>query len=321
MGKLAEAAAYTDPMNRTDRLLALVLELRGREWVRAEGLAHTFEVSVRTIYRDLLALNEAGVPVVSVPGRGYRLMEGYFLPPLHFTPQEAVMLTLGVGAVHKAFDAEYAGSAENAAKKLLAALPEERRADVEHLRDRIQVVGGEGGRGADRLRTLRGALLDRRTVTFSYHKPDGEPGVRRVDPLGLVYLHGVWLLAAFDHEREEGRNYRLDRMEGVQVTSQSFTRDPALRVERQPEREGRDLTVRLRFPPGQARWVRERPSYFQTAERETPDGYEVTLTVRRTADLLPWVLSWGAQVQVLEPAALRDEVRAEARAMLEKLLT
>ncbi len=72
-------------MNRTDRLLAIVLELQGRGKRRAEDLAETFETSKRTIYRDIQALCETGVPIVSIPGRGYSLVEGYFLPPLSFT--------------------------------------------------------------------------------------------------------------------------------------------------------------------------------------------------------------------------------------------
>ncbi|MGI8477401.1 MAG: helix-turn-helix transcriptional regulator [Thermomicrobiales bacterium] len=67
-------------MNRTDRLLAVVLELQARGWVRAEDLAGGFETSVRTIYRDMQALSESGVPLVATPGRGYSLIEGYFLP-------------------------------------------------------------------------------------------------------------------------------------------------------------------------------------------------------------------------------------------------
>src|SRR2546430_4197634 len=82
-------------MNRTDRLLAIVLELQGKGRQRAEDLAATFETSKRTIYRDIQALGEAGVPLISVPGRGYSLMKGYFLPPLSFTTDEATMLLLG----------------------------------------------------------------------------------------------------------------------------------------------------------------------------------------------------------------------------------
>ena len=82
-------------MNRTDRLLAIVIELQAHRRRRADDLAATFEVSKRTIYPDVLALCEAGVPVISTPGRGYSLDDGYFLPPLSFTADEAVLLLLG----------------------------------------------------------------------------------------------------------------------------------------------------------------------------------------------------------------------------------
>ena len=93
-------------MNRTDRLLAIVLELQGKGHQRAEDLAETFETSKRTIYRDMLALGEAGVPIVSIPGRGYSLMQGYFLPPLSFTTDEATMLLLGSDLMAHNFDAQ-----------------------------------------------------------------------------------------------------------------------------------------------------------------------------------------------------------------------
>ena len=83
------------PMNKTDRLLVIVLELQRKEVVRAENLATLFETSVRTIYRDIQALSEAGVPIIGAPGRGYSLMEGYFLPPIGFTVPEAVSLLIG----------------------------------------------------------------------------------------------------------------------------------------------------------------------------------------------------------------------------------
>ncbi|MCY9515350.1 helix-turn-helix transcriptional regulator [Paenibacillus apiarius] len=84
-------------MNRTDRLLAILLELRSRKLCRAEDLAEQFEISVRTVYRDMLALSEAGIPICAVPGQGYSLMEGYFLPPLSLLPEEAILLLCGGG--------------------------------------------------------------------------------------------------------------------------------------------------------------------------------------------------------------------------------
>src|ERR1044072_6051147 len=94
-------------VNKTDRLLAIVLELQARRAVRAEDLAALFETSVRTIYRDIQALSEAGVPIIGTTGQGYSLVEGYFLPPIRFTIEEAVTLLIGTEFIEQQFDEEY----------------------------------------------------------------------------------------------------------------------------------------------------------------------------------------------------------------------
>ncbi|WP_034386322.1 YafY family protein [Deinococcus sp. YIM 77859] len=303
-------------MNRTDRLFALLLELRGGGWTPAEDLARTFGVSVRTVYRDMLALGEAGVPLVSLPGKGYRLLEGYFLPPLHLTVEEAVMLTLGGDAVRGAFDAEYAQALTSALRKLEAALPEGKRVEVVELRRHLRVIPPNESGDAETLRRLRAAVLGRRAVAFAYHKPDAPVETREVYPLSLIHLNGVWLLGAFDPARGARRTFRLTRMAEVRLLPQTFELDPRWRAGPAPERERRGVRVRLQFPDELRRAVRERPHFFQTAAQDVAGGFEVTLQVRDLRDVLAWVLSWGAGVQVLEPPELREQVREEARRML-----
>src|SRR5258706_8400549 len=128
------------PMNRTDRLLAIVLELQAVGRRRAEDLAATFEVGKRTVYRDIQALCAACVPIISTPGQGYTLLEGYFLPPLRFTADEALILLLGGDAMAQSFDAEYRAAAQSAERKIAGALPEALRAEVGSLRQSIRFV-------------------------------------------------------------------------------------------------------------------------------------------------------------------------------------
>ncbi|MFB9991549.1 helix-turn-helix transcriptional regulator [Deinococcus oregonensis] len=300
-------------MNRTDRLLAIVLELQGRGRVRAEDLARQLDVSKRTIYRDVLALNEAGVPIISAPGQGYTLMPGYFLPPLHFSVEEAVMLLLGSDVVAQAFDAS---SVVSAARKLNAVLGEDVRGEVQFLYDNLRLVQRDPEELHGKVRTLRQTIAERRTVEFTYHKPHAEQEVRQVDPHGLFRLNLVWLLAAFDHARAEFRIFRLDRIEDLKVLPGQFRRQPHFKLERDETREGRGLTVQAFFDPEVAREVKHNLSYYVTQAQDTPDGLLVTLQVRTAEEVLPWLLSWGSRVRVLKPTSVQAQLIRAAHEIL-----
>lgn len=307
-------------MNRTDRLLAIVLELQARGRQRAEDLAATFEISKRTIYRDIEALSEAGVPLVAVPGQGYSLMEGYFLPPLTFSADEAAMLLLGSDVMAQSFDRQYRAAAETAGRKIAGVLPDGLRAEVTALRDSIRFVQPRGNEEERSLGRLRQAILERHSVRFLYHTRHrtggaGEPTIREVDPYTLVHVHGAWYLTGHDHLRGQMRTFRLDRMDELTELERTFTRPEGLQV-RRPRADDRPVEVRALFAPEIARWVRESRSFFTTAEEEVSEGLLLTLHVRQESEILAWLLGWGRHVCVLAPASLRRVMAEEARTML-----
>src|SRR5262249_33692268 len=152
-----------------------------------------------TIYRDIQALCETGVPIVSIPGRGYSLIEGYFLPPLSFTTEEAIMLLLGTDLVAQNFDAQYRDAAQSASHKIVAVLPERLRGEVEDLESSIRFVALKGHAAPETLQRLRQAIIQRRIVRFAYHARyrDGKPStttVREADPYSLIHIGGAWML-------------------------------------------------------------------------------------------------------------------------------
>jgi predicted DNA-binding transcriptional regulator YafY len=307
-------------MNRTDRLLAIVLELQARGKQRAQDLAATFEVGKRTIYRDIQALCEAGVPVISTPGQGYALLEGYFLPPLRFTPDEALILLLGGDVMADSFDAEYRAAAQSAGRKIAGALPEPLRDEVRSLQDSFRYVG-DGGHARPRevalLRQLRRAILGRHGVRFSYrarHSSDesGAYTSREADPYGLVFYLGAWHVTGFCHLRQDIRHFRVERMQQLVVLPRTFTRPVDFTLEQRDGEHERRLQVRVLFDPVVADWVRESPSYFAVGEDLRDDGLLITLRVRHERELLQWLLGWGGSVRVLEPASLRTLLAEEA---------
>lgn len=308
-------------MNRTDRLLAIVLELQRAGKRRAEDLAATFETSKRTIYRDMEALSEAGVPVVAVPGRGYALMEGYFLPPLSFRTDEATMLLLGSDVMAQQFDAQYRAAAQSAAAKIEGVLPEKIRDEVRGLRERIRFVAPGRPAEQEQLRHLRRAIVDRTTVRFRYTartpSDSAPPAHREVDPHALIHIASVWHLSGYDHLRRDTRNFRLDRIEDLALLDRTFMPPATVALPQRSAQHDRTIVVRALFDAETARWVRESRSFYTIAEEETADGLLVTLTVRRETDVLQWLLGWGSHVHVLEPASLREQIAAEAAALLE----
>jgi predicted DNA-binding transcriptional regulator YafY len=311
-------------MNRTDRLLAIVLELQRRGRLRAEDLAATFETSKRTIYRDIQALSEAGVPIAAAPGQGYRLMEGYFLPPLSFSRDEAILLLLGAGFVGQTFDTRYGRAAEMAARKIEAVLPTGLRAEVADLGERLRFVASGAPRDVaarENLQTLRRAVLERRTVRMWYHTRFPRPGApaanwREADPYGLVHVSGSWNLVAHCHLRGDTRHFRLERIEAIELTGRTFERPTGFRLEQVEAGRARALVVRARFEPEAARWVREAPSFYVVEQAETAEGLFVTLRVRDEREVMAWLLSWGARVEVLAPESLRRLLAAEAASIL-----
>jgi predicted DNA-binding transcriptional regulator YafY len=311
-------------MNRTDRLLAIVLELQGRGWQRAEDLADTFETSKRTIYRDMLALGEAGVPVVSIPGRGYSLVEGYFLPPLTFTTDEATMVLLGSDVMAKSFDVQYRAAAESAGRKIAGVLPERLREDVRALRERIAFVQQDISTTPDvaqRLLVLRRAMLEGHMVRFRYFArshADGAqtPTTRTVHPYILAHMRSDWYLTAWDTARRDVRRFRLRRIEDVTMLDETFTRPENLWLGRSALAPSETIVVRALLDHEVARWAQEEPSFFRVAEEITVDGLLVTLHVRDASEVLQWLLGWGSHLRVLEPESLRQRIAAEAEALL-----
>src|SRR5215472_4341758 len=203
--------------------MAILLELQARGNVRAEDLAQHFEVSVRTMYRDLEALSESGVPLIATPGKGYALMDGYFLPPLAFTATEAALLVLGGELIQQRVDAELRGATRTALHKLASVLPSERREAVDRWRNEMLFYSSARAAQEPRLQPLRTAMQEHRVVRLEYHAFRRAAAEERdVEPISLVYLGERWHLGAYCRLRRGPRLFRLDRIDSCIVLDERF---------------------------------------------------------------------------------------------------
>lgn len=304
-------------MNRTDRLMGILLDVQARGEVRAADLAERFEVSVRTIYRDMEGLAEGGVPLVAMPGKGYRLMEGYFLPPLSLTGAEAGVLVLGAEFVRERVDPDLGRAADEALRKLESILPAEQRQRVDHWRRELNFPRS---RHVDQelLGPIRVALEERRVLRMLYHayrRP--EPESREVEPISLYFLAEAWHLAAYCRSRQAQRFFRLDRIDHLLVLDERFIQTERHLVPRRTE-PPMLAEARVRFDASVVRWARERQHYLFLREEADLSGPVFVYAVRNERALLGWLLGWGTLAELIDPPELRDLLADEARAVFEK---
>lgn len=308
-------------MNRTDRLVAMVMHLQGRRVVRAAELAAHFEVTERTVYRDIAALSEAGVPIRGEAGVGYSLMKGYQLPPVMFTAEEASALFVGGELVREFTDASLHGPMASALEKLRAVLPRDRQDQVARMLGNTLVVGGSRraapeAAGQRWLYTVQQGVVLGRVLRLRYHGRERAQDTQRdVEPLGVVFYGGAWYLVAWCRLRKDYRHFRIDRIQGLELLPDKFApRSGFSLAEHMRESEAREQTLEVSI--WLDRRTQERARLESSATlipgRERDGGREFTLYTYSLDWMAQWLLSFGTGAEALAPAKLRQKVRTLA---------
>lgn len=313
-------------MNRTDRLVGMVMHLQGRRVVRAEELAEHYGISLRTVYRDIAALGEAGVPVVGEAGVGYSLVKGYHLPPVMLTAEEASALFTGGELAKKFTDGSLNAAVDGALAKLRAVLPADKKDHLEHLARGTVIAatpGGIGGAGANEagppcLAMVQQAVARRRVLAMAYRgRERPEETAREVEPLGVVFYGGNWYLVAWCRLRKDLRHFRVDRIQDLELRPDTFGTRDGFSLSAHMEdyaRQGETFPAKVWF----AREVQERArneSYATLVAGASRDGgTEFSMLTWSYDWLARWLLSFGDKAEALEPEELRERVRTCAEA-------
>lgn len=209
-------------MRRADRLFALVQLIRGRRLSTAAWLATRLEVSPRSVYRDVAQLQAQGLPIEGEAGVGYRWGQGYDLPPLMFSADQARALVAAVRIARQSLDPALAEAADQALSRVLSVLPAAQRSAADSLPVLAPVLGERDPAFEARLQLLREACQGRRKLQIDYRDAQGQGSLRTVRPLGCFYWGAVWTLAAWCEARADFRSFRIDRMASVQRLADSF---------------------------------------------------------------------------------------------------
>ncbi|SFE71008.1 Predicted DNA-binding transcriptional regulator YafY, contains an HTH and WYL domains [Paenibacillus algorifonticola] len=316
-------------MNKTERLLSIVLELQRNKVLKAAVLAEMLEVSPRTIYRDVQVLSESGVPIIGATGLGYSLMNGYFLPPVSFTVDEAAALLIGAEFVEKRFDTAYSRSARSSRRKIEAVLTEPIRNEADRVRDNILLLHKEnepeiGKREKAYVAAIRTAMLESKKIRFEYHKRAAQANekhemLRTVAPFGLVLdEQNGWLLVAHCDLRDDIRHFRLSRIKELAITNETFQLPSSFHLHDYQPKDDRNVRVHVLFNASIADKVKIANNYYMEDAQLNADGYYVTFRVRRSEDLLSWLLGWGADVMIIEPEAFKIRIKKEIENMMKR---
>ncbi len=206
-------------MRRAERLFRLVSELRARGVCRAEDLARHFEISVRTVYRDIAHLQGSGLPIEGEAGVGYLLRPGFDLPAMTFTFEQLDALAIGLSFVEVAGDAALSEAARDVRAKLQASLPDP---DKRKLEDAPLFASRRDGPASPSMKLVRRAIRERNVLYLQYTDAEGKLSGRRVRPLAIWAFTDGWLFAGWCELRRDFRAFRLDRISKVEETGDRF---------------------------------------------------------------------------------------------------
>lgn len=303
-------------MNRIDRLFGILLLLQRKSRIRADDIAEQYDITVRTVYRDIAALHELGVPIISITGEGYRLMEGFYLPPLIFTKDEASALFLAGRLFEHQTEGNLTADITTALTKVNNILPKPTLFHIEQLTEIIHFTIPERKLNFEdrRLLQVQQAILENRVIHIAYHSlKDDSRSERDIEPRQLTYGNNAWYISAYCRLRQDIREFRLDRIDQFVLTANTFT--PQTPTQKQQE----TIEVRIRMHPEQVRWVKERQHYGFVNQHDMGNHIVMTYHIHQFSEIKAWILAWGAKVQVTAPDELVNEIREEIKQLLQLL--
>lgn len=313
-------------MNRIDRLTAILIHLQTKRVVRAEELADRFEMSLRTVYRDVKALMEAGVPVGSEAGKGYFIVDGYHLPPVMFTRDEASAMLMAGKLVEKMTDKSIRTAFESALLKITSVLQTADKDRLESLHSHIEVRHVPGQQQDSPfpdhfLTDIQHAIVDKEAVRLEYFSNyNNSQTTREVEPIGLFYYGQAWHLIAWCRLRTGYRDFRADRIKILEKTGSRFdarnliTLQEYLATVMQGNRELQHVTVIIEKSAnrylGNARY-----GYGFLSEEDLGTSTRMTFLTGCLYHFCRWLLTCGNLVTLESP----PQAKVIMRELLEEL--
>lgn len=210
-------------MNRIDRLLGILTLLQSKKFVPADKIAEKYHISIRTVYRDIKSLGELGIPVSFEAPRGYFIVQGYFLPPVSFSTEEANALLLIEVLVNGFTDKSTRRHYASALDKIKAVLRGHQKEKLELLNEKIRFQKPDCYNiNYEYLPVLQNAIANNTIIEIAYEKANNESSRRTVEPIGLIFYAFNWHVIGWCHSRRDYRDFRVSRITSLRDTGEPF---------------------------------------------------------------------------------------------------
>ena len=313
-------------MNRIDRISAILIHLQSRRVVRASEIAERFNISLRTVYRDIRTLEEAGVPLMGEAGVGYSIMDGYRLPPVMFSREEATAFLTAEKLMERMTDPSSDGHYKSAMYKVRSVLRLAEKDFLENIDGHIQVL--KSRRGApiklelNPLQLILKAIGERNVLSIHYFAMHNQQKTERnIEPVGVFYQDNYWHLVAWCRLRKDYRDFRLDRISDIALTGERFrTLHPNLndfisRSALELNLQQVVIMVEKRVLP----YLSEQKYYNGfVSEREVDGMMEMTFLTEYMEGFVRWLMMYGDMAIIVSPEALKLKLTELAQIIINR---
>lgn len=314
-------------MNRIDRLAAIVIQLQSKRLVKAYEIAEKFSISLRTVYRDVNALIEAGVPVIGEAGTGYRLMEGYKLPPVMSNEDEASALLTAAKLMQYMSDETSSKYYSSALDKIRAVLRLSEKDHLEEIDDHIAVVSHPAivykKPSELHLQKILKAIAASTVITINYTSLEKKESLdRNVEPIGIYFQGSHWYMIAFCRLRNDYRNFRTDKINKIIFTEEKInaTHPPLQSFLNKITEQRQVQRVVIEAERDIVKYFGEQKYYHGfIKEEDAGETVRITFLCGSLMGFARWFMVFGDRAKIIEPMELNDIIKSIAENILKNV--
>ncbi|QDH80223.1 YafY family transcriptional regulator [Echinicola soli] len=303
-------------MNRIDRLTAILTHLQSKRLVKAQQLADRFDISLRTVYRDVRALEEAGVPIIGEAGTGYSLLEGYRLPPVMFTQEEAISFVMAEKMVEKLTDKESAGHFKEAMYKIRSVLKSGQK-DIYELAESHIAIRKRPNSLLENHRprtipTILSGVVKKEILRMEYQASGkDEPSTRDIEPVGIYYYFDQWYMIAYCRLRSAYRTFRIDRIIGLKELGEHFEdKHPTLQAYLKKLENQKELTkIVVQVDNGVVPYLSgDKYDYGLVYQADKGGKTEMIFMLPYEDDFIRWFFMFAEYADIISPDHVKEKV-------------